>query len=168
MKNLIVILASFSALILATIATAGEFDTTIPLRAGDAATFYVKAEVGDSKAMDFMVDTGSGYMTINEDTLVILQGLKQAQYQREQHGVLANGTEIVVPIYQLSHFNIGGCMLNNLEAAVFPGKTRQILGLNALRQAGPFIFSFDPPKLVLSNCLKEEVSVQQTENNTNG
>ena len=35
---------------------------------------------------------------------------------------------------------------------MFPGKTRQILGLSALRQAAPFIFSMNPPKLVLCNC----------------
>jgi len=39
-----------------------------------------------------------------------------------------------------------------VEAVVFPGKTRQILGLSALRQAAPLIFSLNPPKLVLSNC----------------
>jgi hypothetical protein len=39
-----------------------------------------------------------------------------------------------------------------VEAAVFPGKTRQILGLSALKKAAPFIFSMDPPNLVLSNC----------------
>ena len=33
---------------------------------------------------------------------------------------------------------------------MFPGKTRQILGLSALRQAAPFIFSLNPPELVLS------------------
>ena len=100
-----------------------------------------------------MVDTGSGYMTINEETLAALQSLEQASYLRSMQGILANGTEIKVPVYQLANLNIGGgCQLQNIEAAVFPGKTRQILGLNALKKAGPFIFSFEPPQLVLSNC----------------
>ena len=50
--------------------------------------------------------------------------------------------------------NIGGqCPLEDIEVAVFPGNTRQILGLSTLRQASPFIFSMDPPQLVLSNCI---------------
>jgi hypothetical protein len=58
-----------------------------------------------------------------------------------------------VPVYAIEALSIGnGCWLNNVEAAVFPGKTRAILGLNALQRAAPFIFSFEPPRLVLSNC----------------
>jgi predicted aspartyl protease len=153
MKLVITLFAGFGALLLATTTPASEFGTSIPMRAGNATTFYVKAVAGDLEAMDFMVDTGSGYTTINEETLVELQRNAQAQYLRELRGILANGTEMVVPVYRLSHFNIGGgCQLDNIEAAVFPGKTRQILGLSALKQAGPFIFSFDPPKLILSNC----------------
>lgn len=123
------------------------------MRVSDATTFYVKAQLDNLDEMEFMVDTGSSYTTINRNTLATLQGLNQAKYQRELLGVLANGTKIQVPVYQITRLNIGGgCLLNHIEAAVFPGKTRQILGLNALKQAGPFIFSFDPPQLALSNC----------------
>ncbi|PLX63663.1 TIGR02281 family clan AA aspartic protease [Sedimenticola selenatireducens] len=153
MKTVITTFAGFCALLLGTAASAGEFGTSIPMRAGNATTYYVKAVAGDLEAMDFMVDTGSGYTTINEETLGELQRNEQAEYLRELRGILANGTEMVVPVYRLSNFNIGGgCQLSNVEAAVFPGKTRQILGLSALKQAGPFIFSFDPPNLILSNC----------------
>ncbi len=153
MKILMTLIAGFGALLVSVAAPAGEFGTSIPMRAGTATTFYIKAVAGDLEAMDFMVDTGSGYTTINEETLVELQRTAQVEYLRELRGILANGTELVVPVYRLSQFNIGGgCQLDNVEAAVFPGKTRQILGLSALKQAGPFIFSFDPPKLILSNC----------------
>lgn len=101
-----------------------------------------------------MVDTGSGYTTINEVTLEELKRTKQAEYLRDLIGILANGAKMVVPVYRLASLNIGGgCHLSNIEAAVFPGKTRQILGLSALKQAGPFIFSFEPPRLMLSNCV---------------
>jgi predicted aspartyl protease len=100
-----------------------------------------------------MVDTGSGYMTINEETLAILLREERAQYVKELAGILANGNRIVVPVYAISEINIGGeCRLENVEAAVFPGRTRAILGLSALTKAAPFIFSVDPPELVLSNC----------------
>jgi hypothetical protein len=58
--------------------------------------------------------------------------------------------------------SIGGqCDLKNIEVAVFPGKTRQILGLSALRQASPFIFSINPPELILSNCSTEMMDTRK-------
>jgi hypothetical protein len=58
-----------------------------------------------------------------------------------------------VQVYRLSAINIGGqCWLRDVDAAVFPGKTRQILGLSALRKTSPFMFSMEPPELSLSNC----------------
>lgn len=158
MKSVITTIAGFCALLIGSTVIADDFGTSIPMRAGNATTYYVKAVAGDLEAMDFMVDTGSGYTTINEETLGELQRNEQAEYLRELRGILANGTELVVPVYRLTHFNIGGgCRLSNIEAAVFPGKTRQILGLSALKQAGPFIFSFDPPNLILSNCPSNEI-----------
>jgi predicted aspartyl protease len=153
MKTIITTYTAIMALALTLDAFASDFSTKVPMRNGGAATFYISAQAGNLDAMDFMVDTGSGYMTINEETLYALQSAEQAEFKRMLQGVLANGSEITVPVYQVKHFNIGGgCLLKDVEAAVFPGKTRQIIGLNALKQAGPFIFSFDPPNLILSNC----------------
>jgi predicted aspartyl protease len=158
MKILMTTFTGVCALILGATAVAAEFGTSIPMRAGNATTYYVTAVAGDLEAMEFMVDTGSGYTTINEVTLAELQRTKQAQYLRDLIGILANGTEMVVPVYRLASLNIGGgCHLSNVEAAVFPGKTRQILGLSALKQAAPFIFSFEPPNLKLSNCVNPEL-----------
>lgn len=158
MKILRSTLTGVCVLMFGATAVAAEFGTSIPMRAGNATTYYVKAVAGDLEAMEFMVDTGSGYTTINEVTLAELKRTKQAEYLHNMIGILANGTEMVVPVYRLSNFNIGGgCHLSNVEAAVFPGKTRQILGLSALKQAAPFIFSFEPPNLVLSNCTKSEL-----------
>ena len=68
-------------------------------------------------------------------------------------GILADGTRKVVPIWSVSSLNIGGnCHLVDVEAAVFPGRTRQILGLTALKKAAPFTLSFEPPELTLSRC----------------
>jgi len=51
------------------------------------------------------------------------------------------------------HLVLGGdCVLRDVEAAVFPEKTRMLLGLSALSKASPFIFSTNPPSLSLSNC----------------
>lgn len=142
-------------------ALAADFDIRIPMRNGGAATFYVNGHVEGAGPADFMVDTGSGYLTINEKTLKALQHSERATYSRDLRGVLADGRELVVPVYVIERITIGGrCQLENVEAAVFPGTTRQILGLNALRKASPFAFSFDPPSLALSNCPLDETIAQ--------
>jgi predicted aspartyl protease len=138
------------------VATAGEFATTVDMRDKGAATFYVQGEIAGLGPIDLMVDTGSGYTTINEEILARLQGTTHVRYVRQMRGRLANGTEMNVAVYAIGAVNIGGnCWLKNVEAAVFPGKTRPILGLNALQRTAPFIFSFQPPRLHLSNCTEQ-------------
>lgn len=133
--------------------SAGEFDTRVEMRVGGAATYYIDGAIEGLGAVEMMVDTGSGYMTINEEMLAELQAQDEARYLKQLRGRLANGDELSVPLYAIDRVNIGGnCWLDNVEAAVFPGKTRAILGLSALQQASPFIFSMDPPSLVLSHC----------------
>lgn len=133
--------------------TAGDFDSDIPMRDKGAATYYVDGDIHGVGPVDLMVDTGSGYMTINEETLGMLQTSGDATYVKDLSGVLADGSTMTVPVYRITQLRIGtSCTLRDVEAAVFPGKTRQILGMSALRHAAPFIFSMNPPKLVLSNC----------------
>lgn len=135
------------------IAMAGEFSTTIDMRSKGGATFYVSGQITGLGTVDLMVDTGSGYMTINEEMLKTLKDGGQARFVRNLRGRLANGSELDVPVYAIEAVSIGdACWLHDVEAAVFPGNTRPILGLNVLQRAGPFIFSFEPPRLVLSHC----------------
>ena len=132
---------------------AADFDTHIAMVNGGAATFYVPGQIPGAGATDFMVDTGAGYTAINQETLDSLLHAGRAHYVKDLVGVLANGDRMVVKVYRVGAINLGGnCWLHNVDAAVFPGKTRQILGLSALSKAAPFIFSVDPPKLSLSNC----------------
>lgn len=134
-------------------ALAQRFGTAVPMSARDAATYYVRGEISGIGGVDFMVDTGSGYTTINEETLRVLLLREQARYVNNLEAVLADGQRLQVPVYSLRSVTIGDrCTIENVEAAVLPGKTRLILGLSALRKAGPIIFSFDPPELVLSDC----------------
>jgi predicted aspartyl protease len=134
-------------------APAAEFGTRIAMTEKAAATFYVSAQIDGFGDTELMVDTGSGYLTINEHTLEGLKRKGRARYVKQLQGVLANGAELSVPVYAISALNIGGnCRLQDVEAAVFPGNAREILGLSALRKAAPFIFSVDPPSLVLSHC----------------
>lgn len=136
---------------------ADRFGTKIPMYDRGAATLYVKSYVSGLGPTEMMVDTGSGFLTINEAALETLSAQGKAHYVKQLRGVLANGEELVVPVYRLDALRIGEeCWLRDVHAAVFPGRTRFILGLSALAKAGPFIFEFDPPQLVLSNCGKPD------------
>jgi predicted aspartyl protease len=138
-------------------AQAAQFDQQIPMRATKAATFYVGGYLDGYGAVEMMVDTGSSYTTINEAALGILQKNGAVTYVKELTGIMADGTRKVVPIYRISSMSIGkACLLHNVEAAVFPGHTRNILGLSALKLAAPFAFSLEPPTLMLSNCADSE------------
>lgn len=153
MKNLLTI----SLLFFASSLSADEFSVDVPMHLKNAYTYYISGQVGEVSPSEFMVDTGSSYMMINEITLAQLQDSGDARYLRELTGVLANGDEMQVPIYTVSTLRIGdNCVLEDVEAAVFPGDTRQILGLSALLKAAPFIFSTEPPKLQLSHCQSAE------------
>lgn len=132
---------------------ATDFQTRVVMIEKPAATFYVATEINGFGPAELMVDTGSGYVTINESTLGVLQANGQARYVKPLRGILADGRELTVPVYVISAMRLGeNCWLHDLEAAVFPGDSRQILGLSALRKAAPFVFSVDPPELQLSRC----------------
>lgn len=132
---------------------AAQFDQQIPMRVTKASTFYVGGYLNGFGAVDMMVDTGSSYTTINQAALAVLQENGAVTYVKDLTGIMADGARKVVPIYRISNMTIGdGCVLHDVEAAVFPGNTRYILGLSALKLAAPFVFSMEPPTLVLSNC----------------
>ena len=132
---------------------AAPSSVAVPIHKKGASTFYIKGQLGNLAVADFMVDTGSGYLVINEVSLAQLKQLGQARYVKEIRGILANGKKFVVPVWQIASLTIASkCVLHDVDAAVFPGKTRQILGLTALKKAAPFSFSFDPPQMVFSHC----------------
>jgi predicted aspartyl protease len=134
-------------------AIAAQFGTTVEMEAKNGSTFYVPGLINGLGAVHWMVDTGSGYMTINEEILALLKENGLAHFVKHLRGRLADGSEREVPVYSIDAISIGeACWLRDVEVAVFPGNTRPILGLNVLQRAAPFIFSFEPPELVLSHC----------------
>jgi predicted aspartyl protease len=131
----------------------GDTITEVPMTLKGSKTFYVSARIAGIGPTEFMVDTGSSYLTINQATLSKLQSNGKADYLRDLVGIMANGDELVMPVYRIPRIVLGNnCELYDLEAVVFPGQTRQLLGLSVLRKAAPFMFSIDPPGLQLSNC----------------
>ncbi|TCK18896.1 gag-polyprotein putative aspartyl protease [Thiogranum longum] len=125
----------------------------IPMNQKRLATYYVQASMHGSGDVEFMVDTGAGYTTINEYTLALLIEAGNATPVGELTGVLADGSELRLPLYRIKRLVLGeDCVLNDVDAAVFPQETRMLLGLSALEKAAPFVFSTNPPRLSLSNC----------------
>lgn len=118
-------------------------------------TFYVHSAIEGAGFTSLLVDTGSGYTTITEKTLRELQKTGNAMYLKKVQGIMADGTVRKVSIYRISGISIGEtCQIRDVEVAVFPTGTREILGLNTLSKVAPFTFSIDPPYLSLSNCNK--------------
>jgi clan AA aspartic protease (TIGR02281 family) len=142
------LLASFAT----TAALSAEFDTAVPLQEKGVATYYVSADFDGRALDDFLVDTGSGYVSISEKTLKTLRDLGRVEYLRKSTGVMADGTEISVPVYRIASMRIGSCDVRDVEAVVFAGADHQILGLSALKKVAPFALSVEPPKLMLSHC----------------
>lgn len=166
MKRLIVSLLALVAI--QQHAQASEKRNLVQMTDQGTSTFYVDVFLNGVGLTEFLVDTGSSYMTINEETLAALKQEDQATYVKELKGVLADGSEQVVPVYQIKAMSIGkSCALTDVHAAVFPGKTRNILGLSALRAAAPFVFSVEPPTLELSNCAKDATVVAELDTESN-
>lgn len=134
---------------------ADQLRVTVPIHKKAAGTYYLTGKLGNLDDAEFMVDTGSGYVVINQQSLSGLKLQEQATYVRDIKAILANGKKLVVPIWRISRLTLAGqCVLRDIEVAVFPGKTRQILGLTALQKAAPFEFSIDPPQIILSHCTR--------------
>lgn len=135
------------------LSAASDSPIDVPMIDHGASTFYVNVQAIGTALEPFLVDTGSSYTAINEGLLAQLVEARQAEYLKDLRGTLADGSTQVVPLYRIKSLMVGErCLLSDVRAAVFPGKTRNILGLSALRMAAPFGFSFDPPRLTLSHC----------------
>lgn len=138
--------------------------THVPMHSAGTATYYVKGQIAGYGTTELLVDTGSGYSTIGEDALAVLIKEGSATYLRDLNGIMADGSRRVVPLYLISAITLGNkCVIRKVEVAVFPSKTRPILGLSALRKVAPFMFSIEPPTLMLSRCEEESVNLSAVE-----
>lgn len=128
-------------------------------------TYYVDGRIEGAGDSSFLVDTGSGYSTISETTLAELKQTGHAEYVKKLEGVLANGATMIVPVYRITSVDIAGkCVIRDVEVAVFPKGTRQILGLSVLSKLMPVTFALNPPSLTLSNCMGGSVGIQAAHN----
>jgi len=128
-------------------------EQSIPLVESAAKTLYVNAAIDTLISTKLMLDTGSGYSTINKKTYNLLKQAKRIHFVKKILGLLADGSKRQVTIWRIDSITLNdSCILQDIEVAVLPGTSRQILGLTALRKAAPFTISLNPPTLSLSNC----------------
>lgn len=126
---------------------------TIGLKRHNAGTFYVDGAIEGYGEMNFLVDTGSSYVVINESVLAALSKAGRVAPGRELSGVMADGSRRTIPTYRLSGLRLGeACWIEDVEAAVISGNTRPILGMDVLARLAPFTFSADPAQIVLARC----------------
>jgi predicted aspartyl protease len=125
----------------------------IPMQTYGSSTYYIDSEILGAGQYSMLVDTGSAYSVINEETLARLSSKGQAHFVKKLLGKMADGSKKVIPLYRIAAINLGGnCLIEDIHAAILPGKTRQIIGISTLMRAAPFAMSFDPPMLSLSQC----------------
>lgn len=156
MKQLSSILVLVCGLMTGEQCLSGDFDSPVDLKRVDSGNYYLSATVDNTITGDFLVDTGSGYLTLTSRTLRLLQRDHRLERLREITGVMADGSRRSVVVYLVRSLKLGAnCELRNVEAAVIPGATRNILGLSALRKAAPFAVHTNPDKIMLSNCAPE-------------
>jgi len=137
-------------LLLSTFAWAGQ--VTLPLETTGSGTFYLPAVVDRQVDTRLLLDTGSGYVSLSQQTFNKLTRDSTRHLLRHIQGVMANGKTVSVPVYQIAELGLGaGCVLYDIEVAVMPSGSRDILGINAIRQLQPITLGLDPPRLS-GNC----------------
>lgn len=132
---------------------ADDMDAPIPLRQAASGGLYVTGRLAPDVQAEFLVDTGSGLVTISRSLMRQLDPEQRLEPVRRSAARLANGALQVIEVYRLEQLRIGaGCDLGPVEVAVLERDGRNILGLGALSHGAPFGFRFSPPTLLLSGC----------------
>ncbi|MEQ8233627.1 MAG: retroviral-like aspartic protease family protein [Gammaproteobacteria bacterium] len=132
---------------------AADFDIEVPLSRADSGNFYVEGELNGNVSASFLVDTGSGLLTVSAELLDELERHGKVTRSGRMAARLANGRLQAVNLYRVERFVLGGhCDLGAVDVAVMPGARTNILGLNILQRAAPFAVHVTPPKLALSAC----------------
>lgn len=144
-------------LFLFTVATstawAGEFDTELLVRSTATGGYTVEVRMNEGAADEFLLDTGSAYVAVDQRTLQRLRGQDDLSLVKHVSALLADGSRRTVPIYNVKRITLGeACHLQDVEVAVMPSNSVPILGLSALKQLAPFAIYASPPMLRVSDC----------------
>lgn len=155
-RRLAIALVGAAILSPAALAAGPEF-TQVALRKHDAGTFYVDGALQGYGDLRMLLDTGSSYLVISQAILEDLLKAGEARYARQLEGTMADGSTRVIPVYRVAGLRLGAdCWIHDIEAAVLPGNTRPILGMNILARLAPFTFSANPAQLSVQQCQMPE------------
>ncbi len=147
-KGWLALACVLGALLIANGAGASE---TVALHPSQAGTLYLDAHTGGDP-VSFLLDTGAGISSVTRDQLIALTGDKHPRPVREIGARLANGKIELLEVFEIDHFHVGRCDIGTIEVAVAKRGGRNLLGLGALRAAGPFAIEFATPSLTLERC----------------
>lgn len=140
---------------------AKDFDYRVALEPSSSGTMYVDATIANKITAKFLLDTGSGLITINKATFEQLKKSEDVEYSHKVAARLANGKLHQVKMYRVSSFKIGdACDLGSVDLAVMP-KGNNIVSINLLNRAAPFAMYTNPPTLALSGCQTSLVAQAQ-------
>ena len=134
----------------------------IPLYEKGTDVFYLKAHLTGYGDSEFMLDIGSGPSAVASDILTTLKQAGKASWSHNSFALLANGERQTFRIYRIHSLQLNdSCTLKNIEAAELPAGTRNIIGINLLKQTAPFSINTDPMVLSLGTC-KSHSAIQVT------
>lgn len=132
---------------------AGSFPIKLGLKKSSANTLYVDAILSKAVATEFMIDTGSSVVVINQKTFQQLLDSGSDIIETTQMGArLASGRIRLVKQYRIASLSLGeNCTFTNVEVAVM-NKSNNILGMSLLSATAPFAIYARPAQLALSQC----------------
>ncbi|MEO1576198.1 MAG: retropepsin-like aspartic protease [Pseudomonadota bacterium] len=134
-------------------ALAHDFTHRVPMTVHASGNVYVTARFESGPATELLVDTGSGFVALSRQTFAPLRDLESTVFVRRMHATMAGGRTTTLPVYRIASLTLGkDCVVRDVEVAVLPGRSANILGLSALRQVQPFAVDLDAPTLFLSHC----------------
>ena len=81
------------------IAYSDQPEIRIPMRTVGTATYYVEGYIEGYGVTQFLVDTGSGYSAISQNTLTMLMENGAASYVKKLRGIMADGSRKVTSHY---------------------------------------------------------------------
>lgn len=141
-----------AAVLLVVNADARADTAKIPMHEMQTGVFYIKGNLDNLVDTDMLLDTGSGYVSLSQQTFAIIRDDVTTVFQRHITGIMADGHKQSVPIYRIGELKLASdCVLHDIEVAVFSNTSRDILGLNALMRIQPITLQLNPP-LMTATC----------------
>jgi predicted aspartyl protease len=133
--------------------SAEDFEFKVPLTRATSGNLYVEGVLNEQIRSSFLVDTGSGLVTINQQLFDELAKTSRIERVGRMAARMANGRLQALDLYRVERFRIGEhCELGAVDVAVMSRDGGNILGLNVLARAAPFAMHVSPPTLALSAC----------------